>query len=441
MAVIGTFTGLQLSGSGTPIPALTAGTEYTFTLSIPTGLSGSGYFTSETSKDPNGFYPSTTVENAIGVYDTLTGIPDGSLVTSSYISSIVTDNQPAVCSYKFTPTYNVVVSSSMLRSTGNIGLQIESTGGGGPFVFTSNSQLRTASDLWTSDNAAAIATYGQINTWDVSGLTDFSQIFLNNTTFDSDISAWDVSNATNMSGMFQNASDFDQDITGWLNSANNVANMSSMFQGATSFNQNISTWNVGNVTNMVGMFLGGIFNQRIDNWDVSNVEFMTSMFGLNTVYNQPLNAWTLTSLTNTSDMFRGASSFSRNINSWSMNLVTDTSGMFKDATNYNQNMNFWDIRNVTNMSGMLENATSFNRDIGSWKPNSLTNATDMFNGATAFSTTNYDSLLIGWSAESIQSGVTFSGGTTQYSAGTAATARGVLTGAPNSWVITDGGQA
>tara|TARA_B110000908_G_C10192606_1_gene421253 strand:- start:21 stop:1265 length:1245 start_codon:yes stop_codon:yes gene_type:complete len=413
MAVVGTFTGLQLSGSGTPIPALTAGTEYTFTLSIPTGLSGSGYFTSETSKDPNGFYPSTTVENAIGVYDTLTGIPDGSLVTSSYISSIVTDNQPAVCSYKFTPTYNVVVSSSMLRTTGNIGLQIEDAGGGGPFVFTSNGQLKTASNLWTSDNAAAIATYGQINTWDVSGLTDFSQIFFSNSTFDSDISSWDVSNATNMSGMFS---------------------------GASSFNQDISSWDVSNVTNMVSMFLGGIFNQRIDNWDVSSVEFMTSMFGLNTVYNQPLNAWTLTSLTNTSDMFRGASSFSRNVNGWSMNLVTDTSGMFKDATNYNQNMNFWDVSNVTNMSGMLENATSFNRDIGGWKPNSLTNATDMFNGATAFSTTNYDLLLIGWSAESIQPNVPFSAGTTQYSVGTAATARGVLTGAPNNWTITDGGQ-
>ena len=413
MAVVGTFTGLQLSGSGTPIPALTAGTEYTFTLSIPTGLSGSGYFTSETSKDPNGFYPSTTVENAIGVYDTLTGIPDGSLVTSSYISSIVTDNQPAVCSYKFTPTYNVVVSSSMLRTTGNIGLQIEDAGGGGPFVFTSNGQLKTASNLWTSDNAAAIATYGQINTWDVSGLTDFSQIFFSNSTFDSDISSWDVSKATNMSGMFS---------------------------GASSFNQDISSWDVSNVTNMVSMFLGGIFNQRIDNWDVSSVEFMTSMFGLNTVYNQPLNAWTLTSLTNTSDMFRGASSFSRNVNGWSMNLVTDTSGMFKDATNYNQNMNFWDVSNVTDMSGMLENATSFNRDIGGWKPNSLTNATDMFNGATAFSTTNYDLLLIGWSAESIQPNVPFSAGTTQYSVGTAATARGVLTGAPNNWTITDGGQ-
>ena len=417
MAVIGTFTGLQLSGTGAPIPALTAGTEYTFTLSIPTGLSGSGYFTVESDRDDNGFYPSTTTENAVGVYDTLTGLPEGSLVTSSYISSVVTNNQPAVCSYKFTPTYNVVVSSSMLRSTGNIGLQIEDGGGGGPFVFTSNSQLRTAANLWTSDNTAAIATYGQIDTWDVSGLTDFSSIFLNNTTFNSDISAWDVSNATTMAGMFQNASAFNQDISGWINSANNVANMASMFQGASSFNIDIRNWNVENVTQMGSMFKDA------------------------TGYNQPLNAWTTTSLTDTSDMFSGATSFNRNINSWTMNSVTDTSNMFKGATDYNQNLFNWNVRNVENMTGMFQNATSFNRDIGNWKPRDLTNATDMFDGATSFSTTNYDLLLQGWSAESIQSGVTFSAGTTQYSAGAAATARGVLTGAPNNWTITDGGQA
>jgi hypothetical protein len=64
----------------------------------------------------------------------------------------------------------------------------------------------------------------------------------------------------------------------------------------------------------------------------------------------------------------------------------------------------------------------------------------MFDGATSFSTTNYDLLLQGWSAESIQPNVPFSAGTTQYSVGTAATARGVLTGAPNNWTITDGGQ-
>jgi hypothetical protein len=55
------------------------------------------------------------------------------------------------------------------------------------------------------------------------------------------------------------------------------------------------------------------------------------------------------------------------------------------------------------------------------------------------STTNYDALIIGWSAQTVQPSVPFHGGNSQYSAGAATTARGVLTGAPNNWTITDGG--
>jgi hypothetical protein len=45
-----------------------------------------------------------------------------------------------------------------------------------------------------------------------------------------------------------------------------------------------------------------------------------------------------------------------------------------------------------------------------------------------------------WNA-TLQSGVTFTGGSSKYSVGAATTARGVLTSAPYSWTITDGGQA
>ena len=38
------------------------------------------------------------------------------------------------------------------------------------------------------------------------------------------------------------------------------------------FNQDISGWDVSNVTNMAGMFLGNqYFNQDLSSWDVSNV--------------------------------------------------------------------------------------------------------------------------------------------------------------------------
>ena len=63
-------------------------------------------------------------------------------------------------------------------------------------------ELQTAVDLWVDDNASALATYGEINTWDVSLITDMSSVFENKNTFNDDISNWDVSNVTNMAYMF-----------------------------------------------------------------------------------------------------------------------------------------------------------------------------------------------------------------------------------------------
>jgi len=62
----------------------------------------------------------------------------------------------------------------------------------------------------------------------------------------------------------------------------------------------------------------------------------------------------------------------------------------------------------------------------------------MFYGVT-LSTSNYDSLLLGWSQLTLQDSVSFDGGNSQYSAGAAATARQSIIDNFN-WVITDGGQ-
>ena len=61
------------------------------------------------------------------------------------------------------------------------------------YEFTSESQLQTAVDWWCSDEAYAITTYGDINTWDVSNITLFSNLFDGKTVFNSDITNWDVS--------------------------------------------------------------------------------------------------------------------------------------------------------------------------------------------------------------------------------------------------------
>ena len=60
--------------------------------------------------------------NARGVYSAFTNISASTLITSSYISSVVVP--PGNSSYTFEPDVTVAISSSMLRATGGITLQI-----------------------------------------------------------------------------------------------------------------------------------------------------------------------------------------------------------------------------------------------------------------------------------------------------------------------------
>ena len=106
------------------------------------------------------------------------------------------------------------------------------------YLFTNRSQLDTAVDLWISDETSATNTYGDINTWDVSTITDFSGLFFNEISFNSDISDWDVSSGTNFTSMFEGTSSFNQDISNW--DVSSGTNFSSMFYEAISFKADIN---------------------------------------------------------------------------------------------------------------------------------------------------------------------------------------------------------
>ena len=126
------YTSNQLYGAGTPIEALTAATTYTFTLSTPVA-SGSAYFTVETVRNANGFYD-TQPSNSLGTYASFTGVDEDTSITSPFISSIVVPQGGG--SYTFTPTANVAVSSSFLRSTGGVTLTISDRGGSTNYILT-----------------------------------------------------------------------------------------------------------------------------------------------------------------------------------------------------------------------------------------------------------------------------------------------------------------
>jgi hypothetical protein len=88
------------------------------------------------------------------------------------------------------------------------------------------------------------------------------------------------------------------------------------------------------------------------------------------------------------------------------------------------------------MDSMFKDATAFDQDLGSWDVSALKNASSMFNGVK-LSPVNYDALLIGWEAQALRSGVTFSGGNSTYCLGESARANMI---SADQWTITDGGK-
>ena len=258
-----------------------------------------------------------------------------------------------------------------------------------------------------------------ISSWDTSQVIVMAGMF-SNTPFNQPIGSWDVSNVVFMGNMFNNATSFNQPLGTWITSS--VTIMSNMFNN-TPFNQPIGSWDVSNVINMDGMFSGaGSFDQPIGSWITSSVTDMYNMFGGAVTFNQPIGSWDVSNVTSMNNMFGSAGSFDQPIGTWITSSVTDMSDMFNAAISFNQPIGAWDVLNVLNMFNMFGNATSFNQPIGTWNTSQVNDMSFMFNSATSFnqnigawninlvsnmnfmldncglSQTNYDNLLIGWSA-------------------------------------------
>ncbi len=197
------------------------------------------------------------------------------------------------------------------------------------FLFYVASKAELQTEITRAINAEGATA--NLNYIDTSEVTDMSQLFENNATFNGDISKWDTSSVTNMYAMFSGATSFNQPLNNW--DVSSVTTMSSMFYGATSFNQSLNTWKVSSVNYMSAMFSGATsFNQNLNSWDVSRVTNMSAMFSGATVFNQPLNNWTVSIVTNMSAMFSGATSFNQDISGWAASGGRNTDNMFSGAT-------------------------------------------------------------------------------------------------------------
>jgi len=262
--------------------------------------------------------------------------------------------------------------------------------------------LVIAVDLWISDNVAALSTYGEINTWDTSLVTDMTELFKNKTTFNDDISNWDTSLVTNMTDMFRGATNFNKDIGNW--DVSNVTIMLNMFRGATNFNNgessSIGNWRTLNVINMQGVFYGAEgFNQNIGDWDTEKVgvndvnplDSFREMFRNATAFNNgessSIGTWKTQNAKNMRGMFEGAAAFDQDISDWNTGEVQSMKNMFEGAAAFDQNIRTsgvkWNTAKVTRMDDMFDGATKFDQDIKNWDVDLVTDFDGMFRAATA----------------------------------------------------------
>ena len=267
------------------------------------------------------------------------------------------------------------------------------------------------------------------NIWNTSLVTNMAYMFQYTSVFNQSLNSWNTSAVGDMNGMFQNANVFNNGLASGVSGSLNfdthlVTDMSFMFQNAPAFNQTLTT--SGNI------------------WNTSLVQNMSYMFNGTNVFNQPLNSWNTSAVKNMQGMFQSAIGFNQPLSSWITSAVTDMSYMFSSATIFNQPLttsgNIWNTSAVTTMYNMFYQANAFNQNIGSWNVSNVISFNNFMASKTnlTFSTTNLDAIYIGWASRPVKPNITISFGTAKRTAAST-TARGVLTGSPNLWTITDGG--
>ena len=130
-----------------------------------------------------------------------------------------------------------------------------------------------------------------------------------------------------------------------------VTDMSELFKDNGTFDGAIGYWDTSRVTDMGEMF-GGVdpddhmdttyfpvaFNRDIGGWDTGSVTNMSFMFSYAHAFNQDIGGWDTTSVTDVSGMFYHAEAFNRDIGAWNTSSVTDMRGMFAYAVAFNQHI-------------------------------------------------------------------------------------------------------
>ena len=156
-------------------------------------------------------------------------------------------------------------------------------------VFESRDVLFDAVSQWIDlgNNAESEHPCGNINEWDVSKIRDMSKMFcsdtnmgclLNRESFNGDISSWNVSSVTNFSMTFDRALEFNGNLNSWDTSS--ALTMRMMFRSANSFEgTGIENFDISSVTDIGMMFYANsVIQGGVEDWDTRNVQYFDYVF-------------------------------------------------------------------------------------------------------------------------------------------------------------------
>lgn len=278
------------------------------------------------------------------------------------------------------------------------------------------------------------------NDIDVSGIDDFSFVFMGLDPGDIDLSDWNVSNGKNFFGMFAECHNFNSDLSNW--NVSNGISFECMFKNCMYFSSDLSGWNVNNGLAFKDMFKGCEGNIKfnfvkklqIDThpqvfhpnntdelmdimyylWrcgrtnfnciDTSRITSMRFLFSDVNMYmwspkehdtfkdavikglNIDISGWDVSNVTDFHDMFgcNAKSKINPDISNWDVSSATNFDSMLRNCNRFNCDLSQWNVSSVTDFGGMFTGCSKFNSDLSNWDVSSGIRFLDMFDGCKKF---------------------------------------------------------
>lgn len=206
---------------------------------------------------------------------------------------------------------------------------------------------------------------------------------------------------SNMRSFAQNASNMNPDVTNW--DVSNVNDARGAFIGCTNFTGvGLPGWDVSNMGDMYQLFQGCAVNQDLSSWNFADMTEGRNMFGYqqggifncgDTPATSPgtpgtkVATWHFPKAVNMSFFFAGNSGFNQDCTrvttpgseAWDFpSTLTSIQSFFDNCTNFTGDVSNWNVSNIKSFAGVFRNCTYFNNDLSSWDFSSATSMGTMF---------------------------------------------------------------